>query len=229
MSMSRETILVVDGEKDVLKALTAALEEQSYQVLSAGTGEDGLKTATDSGPDLVILDLSLPDMDGFEFCRALKRRTATARIRLIMLASRSEEADVVAGLELGADDFIAKPFSPRVMLARVKAVLRRPGMDELAEQEVRLDDLVIDPDRHLVLVRDGPVELTLTEFRILHCLARRPGWVFTRYQIVDVVHGKEYDVTDRSVDVQIAGLRKKLGPLAERIETVRGVGYRFRM
>ena len=227
--MSKETILVVGDEEDILERVTYNLKREGYRVLGTSTGEDGLRTARSASPDLIILDLMLPGLDGLEVCRLLKRDPMTEHIPVVMLTARSEEADIVAGLELGADDFIAKPFSPRVMLARLKAVLRRRNQSAPDDSSVvRFDDLVIDPRRHEVLVNDEPVQLTLTEFRILHCISRRPGWVFTRYQIVDRVHGKDYPVTDRSVDVQIVGLRKKLGSAAEHIETVRGVGYRFK-
>ena len=227
--MSKETILVVGDEEDILERVTYNLKREGYRVLGTSTGEDGLRTARSASPDLIILDLMLPGLDGLEVCRLLKRDPMTEHIPVVMLTARSEEADIVAGLELGADDFIAKPFSPRVMLARLKAVLRRRNQSAPDDSSVvRFDDLVIDPRRHEVLVNDEPVQLTLTEFRILHCISRRPGWVFTRYQIVDRVHGKDYPVTDRSVDVQIVGLRKKLGAAAEHIETVRGVGYRFK-
>jgi two-component system phosphate regulon response regulator PhoB len=146
-----------------------------------------------------------------------------------MLTAKSEEADVVTGLELGADDYITKPFSPRVLVARIRAVLRRKAREAPKEKEtVQVHEVVIHPGRHEVLVDGESVDLTSTEFRLLHILARRPGWVFTRNQIIDAVKGSDYPVTDRSVDVQISGLRKKLGEAGEYIETVRGVGYRFK-
>ena len=170
----------------------------------------------------------LPGVDGFEVCNTLKRDPRTANVPVIMLTARGEEPDVVAGLELGADDYITKPFSPRVMLARVRAVLRRRTKAPAEEAAViRLKDLAVHPGRHEVVVKGKRVDLTSTEFRILHLLARRPGWVFTRQQIIDAARGDEYPVTDRSVDVHIVGLRKKLGSLGERIDTVRGVGYRY--
>lgn len=168
-------------------------------------------------------------MDGFEVCNTLKRDPRTANVPVVMLTARGEEPDIVAGLELGADDYITKPFSPRVMLARIRAVLRRKTKAPAEETAViKLKDLVIHPGRHEVAARGKRADLTSTEFRILHLLARRPGWVFTRQQIIDAARGDEYPVTDRSVDVHIVGLRKKLGSLGERIETVRGVGYRYR-
>jgi two-component system phosphate regulon response regulator PhoB len=171
----------------------------------------------------------LPGMDGLEVCKALKADSTTHNIPVMMLTARSEEADIVTGLELGADDYITKPFSRRVLLARVKAVLRRGSENAAIDDSgpVRIHDLVINPKRHEVLVNGESIVLTFTEFRVLHFLANRPGWVFTRSQIVEAVRGDDYPVTDRSVDVQIVGLRKKLGDTGHYIETVRGVGYRF--
>jgi two-component system phosphate regulon response regulator PhoB len=180
-------------------------------------------------PDLVVLDLMLPGIDGLEVMKALQEDSATKNIPTIMLTAKGEEADIVTGLELGADDYITKPFSPRVLLARARAVLRRkPESLEETSETIVIHDLVIDQGRRRVLANETPVELTYTEFQILLFLASRPGWAFTRTQIVDAVRGNSYPVTDRSVDVQVVGLRKKLGPCGKYIETVRGVGYRFR-
>jgi len=171
----------------------------------------------------------LPGIDGIEVARKLKNDFDTKNIPIVMVTAKGEEADIVTGLELGADDYITKPFSPRILIARVKAVLRRRKKGSQDKTEViQIHNLLIHPGRHEVVVNGNPVPLTFTEFGILHYLARRPGWVFTRSQIVDEVRGDDYYVTDRSVDVQIVGLRKKLGPAGDYIETVRGVGYRFR-
>ena len=227
--MAQQHILLVDDEEDILELVRYNLAKAGYRVTAVTSGEDAIKAARSKLPDLVLLDLMLPGVDGLEVCNTLKREQKTAHIPVVMLTARGAEADVVAGLELGADDYITKPFSPRVMLARIKAVLRRRSRQPAEEKAVlKLKDFVIHPGRHEVLVRTKRVDLTSTEFRILHLLARRPGWVFTRQQIIDAARGEEYPVTDRSVDVHIAGLRKKLGPLGARIETVHGVGYRFR-
>jgi len=227
--MPREKLLVVEDEEDILELVSYTLTKEGYEVLAVKTGEDGLQKARSEAPDLVVLDLMLPGVDGLEVCRELKSEADTSQIAVVMLTARGEEADIVAGLELGADDYITKPFSPRVLLARVKAVLRRRTNEPAAEDEVvRIEDLVIHPGRHEVLVKGEPVELTVTEFRVLHHLARRPGWVFTRYQIVDAARGEGYPVTERSVDVHIVSLRRKLGSSGQCIETVRGVGYRFK-
>lgn len=227
--MAKRNVLVVDDEEDILELIRYTLAKEGYRVTCVACGEEALETARSKRPDLIVLDLMLPGVDGLEVCRQLTADPSTQHIPIVMLTAKGEEADIVAGLELGADDYITKPFSPRVLSARVKAVLRRRATRPAeASDVVKVRDLVIDPGRHEVLVRGKPVSLTLTEFRVLHLLARRPGWVFTRYQIVDGAQGDETVVTDRSVDVHIVSLRKKLGPCGDCIETVRGVGYRFK-
>ena len=227
--MSRERILVVDDEEDLLELVKYNLSKEGYRVTGVGTGEAGLAEARRNPPDLIVLDLLLPNIDGLEICRLLKADSDTRHIPIIMLTAKSEEADVVTGLEMGADDYVAKPFSPRVLLARVKAILRRQTKQPENDSEtISIHEIVIHPGRHEVLIDNKPVELTFTEFRLLHFLARKAGWAFTRNQIVDAVKGEDYPVTERSVDVQVAGLRKKLGEQGAYIETVRGVGYRFK-
>jgi len=226
--MAGEKILVVEDEEEIQELVRYNLGKQRYLVTCASSGEDALKKVRGDLPDLVVLDLMLPGLDGLELCRILKNDPTTQNVSIVMLTAKSEEVDIVTGLELGADDYVTKPFSPRVLLARVKAVLRRKDAHAAGEAAVvRLHNLVIHPGRHEVLVDDIPVELTSTEFRVLHVLARRPGWVLTRLQISEAVHGTDYPVTDRSVDVQIVALRKKLGRAGRYIETVRGVGYRL--
>ena len=228
-SMLKEKILVVDDEEDILELLKYNLSREGYQVFCTTSGEKTLSLVKTETPDLIVLDLMLPGMDGLEVARQLKDNPHTKNVPIVMLTAKGEEADIVTGLELGADDYVTKPFSPRILLARVRAVLRRKGQESQDKTAViQTHNLVIHPGRREVRVNDDPVQLTFTEFGILHYLARRPGWVFTRSQIVDEVRGEDYYVTDRSVDVQIVGLRKKLGPAGEYIETVRGVGYRFK-
>ena len=225
----KELILVVDDEKDILELVRYNLARDGYQIICAASGEKALELAESKLPDLIVLDLMLPGIDGLEVTKKLKNYSGTSHIPIIMLTAKGEEADIVTGLELGADDYVTKPFSPRVLVARVRAVIRRKAIELFDDQSViKIHDLVVHPQRREVLVRGAPVEMTFTEFQILYFLAGRPGWVFTRYQIVDAVRGDDYPVTDRSVDVQIVGLRKKLGPCGKYIETVRGVGYRFR-
>ena len=227
--MAKEKILVVDDEEDILELIRFNLVREGYKVLCAPSGEEAMNIAQSEIPDLMVLDLMLPGIDGLEVTRVLKNDSRTKDIPIVMVTAKGEEADIVTGLELGADDYITKPFSPRVLVSRVRAVLRRQSKEYKEETPVlRIHDMVIHPGRHEVLIDGKPVQLTLTEFGILEYLARRPGWVFTRTQIVDAVKGEDYYVTDRSVDVQIVGLRKKLGTAGTYIETVRGVGYRFK-
>ncbi|RKX28847.1 MAG: DNA-binding response regulator [Candidatus Zixiibacteriota bacterium] len=227
--MAERQILVIEDEEDILEVITYNLTKEGYRVVGVISGEDGLKAAQNAPPNLIVLDLMLPGIDGLEVCKILKHDDRTAHIPIVMLTAKGEETDIVTGLELGADDYITKPFSPRVLIARVRALLRRAVVESVSETDtIRVHDLVITPGRHEVSVGSKPVTLTFTEFKILHTLARKPGWVFTRYQIVNAVRGEDTIVTDRSVDVQIVGLRKKLGPAGKYIETVRGVGYRFR-
>jgi len=227
--MAKEAILVIEDEPDIQELIRYNLSREGYRVTCAGTGEDGLARARQNPPDVVLLDLMLPGIDGLEVCRQLKSERSTRQIAIIMLTAKGEESDIVSGLELGADDYVTKPFSPKVLVARIRALLRRRAVDtDDGEARLAIHNLVIDPGRHEVLVDHNPVTLTHTEFQILHLLARRPGWVYTRYQIVNQVRGDDAIVTDRSVDVQIVGLRKKLGDAGNYIETVRGVGYRIR-
>jgi two-component system phosphate regulon response regulator PhoB len=228
--MAKERILIVDDEEDILELLRYNLNREGYKIVSASTGEKCIQKAASEKPDLILLDLMLPGIDGLEVTKILKSDSKTIHIPIIMLTAKGEESDIVAGLELGADDYITKPFSPRILIARVRAVMRRKDKSKKDNglEIIQVHDIMINPRKREILAKDKPVGLTFTEFQLLYYLAKRPGWVFTRSQIVDAVHGDDYPVTDRSVDVQIVGLRKKLGPCGKYIETVRGVGYRFR-
>jgi len=227
--MAKERILVVDDEEDILELVRFNLAREGYSVIFTTSGEETLRIARKEHPDLIVLDLMLPGIDGLEVAKILKNDPQTKDISIVMLTAKGGEPDVVTGLELGADDYVPKPFSPRILVARVRAVLRRKAQEEPTDESVlRIRNLVIHSGRHEVLVNGDQVQLTFTEFGILSFLAKRPGWVFTRSQIVDAVRGDDYFVTDRSVDVQIVGLRKKLGSAGKYIETVRGVGYRFK-
>lgn len=230
MTDHKKSVLVVEDEEDILALLHYNLIKAGYNADCASHGEEALASIAVKKPDLILLDLMLPGIDGMEICRRLRDDETTREIPIIMLTARGEEEDVVRGLELGADDYVTKPFSIKVLLARVQTVLRRRSVlqQEADGEELIRGDLRIHPGRSLVLVDGKSVDLTFTEFRVLEALAGRPGWVFTRYQIVNAVRGEDYAVTDRAVDVQIAGLRKKLGSCGHYIETVRGVGYRFR-
>ena len=227
--MTRARILVVDDEEDILELLSYNLSRNGFEVETVASGEAALAAVARRKPDLMVLDLMLPGVDGLEVCRQIRRHEATSDLPVLMLSARGDEADIVAGLELGADDYVAKPFSPRVLTARIKAVLRRRSAAS-PEPDAVLNPgpLRIHPGRHEVLLDGQSLELTNSEFRILHLLARRPGWVFTRQQIIDEAQGEDAAVTGRSVDVHVVSLRRKLGDAKDLIETVRGVGYRFR-
>ncbi|MHC5163541.1 MAG: response regulator [Planctomycetota bacterium] len=226
--MAHERILIVDDEEDVLELVRYNLEKNGYTVETAATGEEALKKVRFKKPDLMVLDLMLPGVDGLNVCKQLKSDPRTEQLPIIMLTAKGEEADIVTGLELGADDYVTKPFSPKVLVARIRRRLHQTSVSNTEAAPVNIYELTIDPSRRQVLIDDTPVDLTYTEFNILLTLARRPGMVFTRYQIVDAIHGNDYLVTDRAVDVQMVGLRKKLGSCGTYIETVRGVGYRFK-
>ncbi|MFQ5730196.1 MAG: response regulator [Waddliaceae bacterium] len=227
-NLHRKHIIVVDDEEDILELIRYNLDKEGFQVICATTGEDALQKARSKSIDLLVLDLMLPGIDGLDVCRILKSDSKTKSVPILMLTSKGEEADIVKGLEIGADDYVTKPFSPKVLIARVKALLRRSFEGKKGPDDViAIQELFIHPSRREVKVEDVPIELTYTEFQILHLLVRHPGWVYTRNQIIDTVRGDNYPVTDRAVDFQIVGLRKKLGKAGKYIKTVRGVGYRF--
>ena len=225
----KQTILIVEDEEDLRDIVIYNLDREGYKTIGVESGEEGLERAIALKPDLVILDLMLPGMNGMDVCRHLKQGDDTKNIPIIMASAKGEEADIVSGLELGADDYVTKPFSPRILLARVRSVLRRSK--EISQDDVsilQIDGMKIDTKKFQLSIDDDAVDLTKSEFGIMHFLASHRGWVFTRYQIVDAIRGEKYVVTERAIDVQIAGLRKKLGKHADLIETVRGVGYRFK-
>lgn len=229
--MSKPHVLIVEDEPDIADLIRFHCEREGMDAEVIGTGKPAVEAIRKSPPDAVILDLMLPDVGGIEICRRLKQWPETRDIPVVMVTAKGEESDVVTGLEIGADDYIVKPFSPRVLMARVRAVLRRRA--ELQEIPVdnrleRIDGrLVIDPDRHVITIDAKPTDLTVTEFGILNHLAQRPGFVRTRDQIIAAVHGRNVVLSSRTIDVHVTALRKKLGPLAGCVETVRGIGYRF--
>jgi len=227
--MNKQTVLIVEDEEDIADLVVHHLTREGYEVIRAGTGEDGLELARTKRPALVVLDLMLPGIDGLEVCRQIRAEPATQTTAVRMLTAKGEEADIIVGLQIGADDYVTKPFSPKVLVARVKALLRRKSQPLADDQtSIAVHDMMIRPGRREVLVADKPVSLTYTEFGVLHLLARRPGWVFTRAQIREASRGENSISTDRAVDVQIVSLRRKLGAAGHYIETVRGVGYRFK-
>jgi two-component system phosphate regulon response regulator PhoB len=224
--MSRGKILIVEDDRDIVEMVEYNLKQEGYVTIHAFNGEKGIELAGKEKPDLIILDLMLPAIDGFEVCRTLKQQHSTANIPIIILSAKSRETDKVVGLELGADDYITKPFSPRELIARIRAVLRRHK--EQPAGEIKTGQIVIDGAGHKAMVKGREVELTATEFRLLECLAQRPGVVFSRNQLLDAAGVDGSMVYDRTVDAHIKSLRRKLGIAKDHIETVRGVGYRFR-
>lgn len=227
--MSRRKIVVIEDEPDILEVIEYNLEREGFAVSSANNGDDGLKVILREAPELVLLDLLLPGLDGIEICRKLKVDPMTQGIPIIMVSAKGEESDIVLGLGVGADDYITKPFRPKELIARVKAVLRRGALKDEESEGDRLvrGPLVIDSMRHEVRVDGDPVSFTATEFRLLHLLASHPGRVFTRDQLVSRVIGGGAAVIDRNIDVHIRAIRKKLDDHRHLIGTIRGVGYRF--
>ncbi|MBZ5497114.1 MAG: response regulator [Acidobacteriia bacterium] len=226
--MPKRTILAIDDEKDLIELVRYNLEKEGFQVKGALDGETGLAMALQELPDVVLVDLMLPGIDGLEVCRRLRSDSRTAGIPLIMLTAKSGESDRIVGLELGADDYVTKPFSPRELTARVRALLRRAAGRTEPPAQLRREGLLIDLDRREVTCGDEALVLTATEFRLLHFLAAHPGRVFSRGELIDNVLGRDVEVLDRTVDVHVMALRKKMGDLGDLIETVRGFGYRFR-
>ena len=227
--MQKNTILVVDDEQDILDLIEYNLSKSGFSVILAKSGSEALTLAESENPDIILLDLMLPDLDGFDVCKMLKGNSNTSHIPIIMLTAKGEDADIVTGLELGANDYVVKPFSQRILIARIRAILRqRTSNVQDKTKIVSIHNIKINPGRFEVIVENDAVSLTATEFNILYFLASHAGWVFTRSQIIDSVKGEDYPVTDRAVDVQIMELRRKLKTTGQFIETVRGVGYRFR-
>jgi two-component system phosphate regulon response regulator PhoB len=229
MSVASPKVLVVEDEESILELIRDSIGREGFAVATATSGEDALAAVRDESPDVILLDLMLPGISGLEVCRRLKSQPATADIPVLMLSARDGESDVIAGLEIGADDYLTKPFSPRILAARLRAALRRRegGASPAERTQVSAGGVALDRERREVTVDGVRVELTYTEFEILWLLAATPGRVFTRPRIVESARGADAGITERAVDVAIVRLRRKLGPAASRIETVRGVGYRF--
>lgn len=229
MSPQDIKILVAEDEEDIRELIHFNLFKEKFNVETAANGAEALEKAKTFRPDLVLLDIMMPEMDGLEVCRLLREDTNFQNTGIIMLTAKGDEDDIVKGLEMGADDYVVKPFSPKIVVARANAVLRRKISKTPDKQDIfETQGIKIDSTRRKVSINDKEITLTFTEFQILSLLAQKSGWVFTRSQIVDTIRGDNHAVTDRSVDVQIVGLRKKLGEKGELIETVRGVGYRFK-
>ncbi len=227
--MKDKKILIIEDEEDIIELLKYNLVKSGFNVNYVMSGEEALSAVNKENPDLILLDLMLPGIDGLEVCRIIKNDSENLQIPIIMLTARGEEEDIIKGLKAGADDYITKPFSPKILLARIKTVLRRDGKRYYnPESIIQIDKLSINPEKHEVLIDDKPIKLSYSEFKTLHLLASNKGWVFTRYQIIDAIKSDEHCVTDRTVDVLLVGLRKKLMEFSSHIETVRGVGYRFK-
>ena len=223
-------ILIIEDEPDIIELSTFNLEKHGYVVSSARNGEGGLEKTRKIVPDLILLDLMLPGIHGLDVLRILKSDKDTHNIPIIITSALGEEENIVRGLETGADDYITKPFSSVILFARVKAVLRRGLVNKKDLHRIVINQgIKVDPNTRDAFIDDSKVVLTFSEFQILYLLVSHPGWVFTRYQIIDRIRGEKYPVTDRSVDFQIVGLRKKMGHKGKLIETIRGVGYRFHL
>jgi DNA-binding response OmpR family regulator len=222
------TILVIDDEPELVKLLDYNLTKAGYLVLTAKDGESGLAAARKHAPDAIVLDVMMPGLDGWEVCKRLRQDPSTSALPLLMLTAKAEEADRVLGLELGADDYVTKPFGVRELLARVKALLRRSEVSAVSPEVIKSGKLVIDSGRRTVTAAGKPVALTATEFNLLKALAEKEGRVISREDLLSLARGDEVAVMDRTVDVHVAALRKKLGKHGEVIETVRGVGYRLK-
>jgi two-component system alkaline phosphatase synthesis response regulator PhoP len=225
--MTKGTILVIDDQKELADLVRRSLEQDGFDVILAPDGTSGLKIATAHRPDLVVLDLSMPDIDGLEVCQRLKRDPRQARIPILVLSARASADDRILGLELGADDYLVKPFVPRELVARVKALLRRSGDGRATSAVIRMGELAVDLDAHHATFGGKPVPLTAAEFRILAHLALHPGRAFSRDEIIEAALQSDAAVTERTVDAHMVGIRKALGDAGEYVQTVRSVGYRL--
>ena len=222
------TILIIEDEPDISELIEYNLTQSGYSIIVSNNGEKGIEIARKHKPDLILLDLMLPGIHGIDVCRILKNEKDTSGLSIIMLTALGQEEDIIKGLETGADDYVTKPFSFPILEARIVSVLRRINNGNIEIEKVSNSGIVISSRKREVKIDGKKIEgLTFTEFQILHLLASHPGWVFTRYQIIDKIRGDNYPVTDRSVDFQIVGLRKKMGKKGKLINTIRGVGYRF--
>ncbi len=226
--MSKGNVLIIDDEEDLIELVRYNLSKEGFEVMGASDGESGISTALHSKPDAVIIDLMLPGMDGLEVCRFLRSKCETSHIPIIMLTAKATESDRIVGLEIGADDYVTKPFSPRELAARIKALLRRTQGFRRIASVIRHGTLSIDLNSHEVQCDRKEIKLTATEYRILQFMASHPGHVFSRNTIIENVLGRDVTVLDRTIDVHVMALRRKLGDCGEWIETIRGFGYKFR-
>jgi phosphate regulon transcriptional regulator PhoB len=227
--MGKVTVLVVEDDKDIVQLLSYTIRSSGFDVVTSGDGFEALSMARQHTPDIILLDLMLPGLGGFEVCRELKRDTKTKQIPILMLTARGEEVDRIVGLELGADDYVVKPFSPRELVLRIRAILRRSSHDGAAESRWEHEGLVVDFEAHEAILHGEEIPLTATEFRLLVELVRNQGKVQTRDQLLDKVWGYHFEGYARTVDTHVRRLRQKLGMYSDWVETVRGVGYRFKV
>ena len=226
MDKNKKKIFIIEDEEDIITLLTFHLEKENYSVSSSTNGDNIKNKIKQHNPDLILLDLMIPGHDGFEICKQLKQDLATEKIPIIMLTAKNEESNVIVGLELGAEDYITKPFSMPILIARIRKILRKNKPNEKSE-EIMIHDLRINPNTHDVYLLNKKIEFSSTEFKLLLHLTKKPLWVYSRLQLIDEIKGDNYVVTDRIIDVILVSIRKKLGAYAETIETIRGVGYRF--
>ena len=226
--MSRRTVLIIEDERALADVIAFNLESEGYEVQVAHDGRDGLSKARSLLPDLVILDVMLPGLDGLEVCRELRSEARTRGVRVLMLTAKGEEVDEVVGFRLGADDYVTKPFKMKPLVARVRSLLRRPDAAEEAADEVAGAGIAMNRDRHTATLDGEPLDLTPTEFKLLFTLMRQPGRPFSRHELLDASRGGDANSLDRTIDVHVRSLRAKLGAAGDAVETVRGVGYRFR-
>ncbi len=223
----KETILVVDDEPDAVELIEFNLKQSGYRVITAEDGTEALQKARQAQPSLIILDVMLPEVDGLEVCKILRRDQVTESIPILMLTAKAGEVDRILGLELGADDYVTKPFSPRELVLRIKSLLRRGKAGEEAKEQIQIGELFIDVPKHVVLVGEDEIDLTITEFKLLTIMAQRRGRVQSRDNLLQDVWGYESAIDTRTVDTHVRRLREKMGEAARFIATVRGVGYRF--
>lgn len=226
IAFTKKRVLVVDDEIDLLEIIEFNLEKEGFIVKCVKSGEEALKAVISFKPDVVILDLMLPGIDGYETCKAIRQNPATSSVVIIMLTAKGEDSDIITGLEIGADDYIVKPFSPKVLIARIRATSRKQARS-LKKDLIKVHSMVIDPNQHSIFVNNKKIDVTANDFELLLLFASEPGQVFTRQQIIESLRGENYAITERAVDVQIVGLRRKLGKAGKYIETIHGVGYRF--
>ena len=227
--MAKEKILIVDDEEDILELVKFNLTKEGYKTMLAATGEQALEITQNNRIDLIVLDLMLPGIDGLEVTRIIRNNPETQTIPIVMLTAKGDESDIITGLELGANDYISKPFSLKELIARLRNIFRRQKqlLETRSNKIIIEQELTIDHDKHLVTLDNNVIDLTPSEFQLLSMLVPKKGWVFTRGQLIDAIHGENYAVTERSIDVVVVGLRKKLGNYGTKIKTVRGIGYKF--